>query len=52
MKLRCVRAFGNFKPGDEIEVPEGAVFDTCHFDYAELEIVETPPKPAAKKESE
>lgn len=34
MKLECVRAFGNFVPGDEVEVPDGAIFDTTHFTEA------------------
>lgn len=44
MQLRCIRAFGNFKPGDELDVPDGAVFDGFYFER-------TPEaKPAAKKE--
>jgi hypothetical protein len=35
MLLRCTNAFGNFKPGDEVEVPDGAVFDTAFFELAE-----------------
>jgi hypothetical protein len=35
MLLRCHTAFGNFVPGDEIEVPDGAVFDGAHFEQAE-----------------
>lgn len=31
MTLVCIRAFGNFVPGDEVEVPEGA-FDTYYFE--------------------
>jgi hypothetical protein len=31
VKLECVKEFGNFEPGDTVEVPEGAVFDTAHF---------------------
>lgn len=37
MQLRCVRAFGNFEPGDEVEVPDGAAFDGTYFEKAELE---------------
>lgn len=32
MTLVCVRAFGNFVPGDEIEVPEGAGYDHYYFE--------------------
>lgn len=31
MLLVCVNAFGNFVPGDEVEVPDGALFDTAYF---------------------
>ena len=31
MILRCVRPFGNFAEGDEVEVPDGAAFDRTHF---------------------
>lgn len=34
MVLRCINAFGNFTPGDEIEVPDGAVFDHAYFEVA------------------
>ena len=46
MKLRCTRPFGNFTPGDEIDVPDGAVFDGAFFEEAELKPVvpETPAK--------
>lgn len=36
MQLRCVRAFGNFQPGEEVEVPDGAGFDGMYFEKAEL----------------
>jgi hypothetical protein len=29
--LKCVNQFGNFMPGDEVEVPDGNVFDTAYF---------------------
>lgn len=32
MILVCVHAFGNFEPGDEVEVPDGANFDTAFFE--------------------
>jgi hypothetical protein len=31
MLLECVNAFGNFAPGDEVEVPDDALFDTAFF---------------------
>lgn len=48
MQLRCVRAFGNFKPehkdedgntvpADVVEVPDGAGFDAVYFEKAESE---------------
>lgn len=44
MILTCVNAFGNFKPGDEVEVPDGAAFDTAHF-----EVKQAPEKPKGDK---
>ena len=35
MLLVCTHAFGNFVPGNEIEVPEGAVYDGSYFEQAE-----------------
>lgn len=37
MLLRCVRPFGNKTPGDEVEVPDGAIFDHVYFELAEAE---------------
>lgn len=34
MLLRCVNPFGNCTLGDEVEVPDGAIFDTAHFEVA------------------
>jgi hypothetical protein len=31
MLLLCHQPFGNFEPGDEVEVPDGAVFDSYYF---------------------
>lgn len=31
MKLVCVTPFGHLKPGDEVEVPDGAGFDSTYF---------------------
>lgn len=31
MILVCTHPFGNFKPGDEVEVPDGAVFDGAYY---------------------
>lgn len=36
MLLQCIRPFGRFHPGDEVEVLDGAVFDTLYF--AEREV--------------
>jgi len=44
MQIKCVRPFGNFKPGDSVEVPDGAAFDTYHFEQAPEEPA---PAPAA-----
>ena len=41
MILVCTKPFGNFKPGDEVEVPDGAVFDRTYFE-------EKPAEPDAK----
>jgi hypothetical protein len=35
MLIRCIRAFGNFVPGDELMVPEGATFDHYYFEPVE-----------------
>lgn len=32
MNLKCVVAFGNFVPGDEVDVPDGAIFDHAYFE--------------------
>ena len=32
MILVCIRPFGNFVPGDEVEVPDGAEFDRYYFE--------------------
>lgn len=32
MILVCINPFGNFVPGDEIEAPEGAEFDSAYFE--------------------
>lgn len=32
MIIRCIQRFGNFVPGDELEVPDEAVFDTTFFE--------------------
>jgi hypothetical protein len=34
MVLRCIHAFGRFVPGNEVEVPDGAVFDHAYFEVA------------------
>lgn len=40
MTLTCIKPFGNFEPGDELEVPDGAVFDTAYFEQAETKAKE------------
>lgn len=37
MLLRCHTAFGYHEPGDEVEVPDGAVFDPYYYELAEPE---------------
>ena len=32
MILECVRPFGNFQPGDIVEVPDGSKFDEYYFE--------------------
>jgi hypothetical protein len=32
MIIRCIRLFGNFRPGDELEIPADAVFDETYFE--------------------
>lgn len=44
MLLRCHTPFGNFVPGDEIEVPEGSGFDPYHFELVTAE----EPEPATE----
>jgi hypothetical protein len=46
MQLRCKNAFGNFKPGDKVEVPDDAAFDQAYFEKVEAA---TAPKPVTKK---
>lgn len=31
MTLVCINPFGRFMPGDEVLVPDGAIFDTAYF---------------------
>lgn len=35
MILLCRRPFGNFQPGDTLEVPDGAIYDTTYFEEKE-----------------
>jgi hypothetical protein len=32
VKLKCKETFGNFVPGDELEVPDGVIYDKAFFD--------------------
>lgn len=57
MLIRCIRPFGRLKPeaegrpADEVEVPDGSVFDTFYFKKAET--AEPPAsKPASASVSE
>jgi hypothetical protein len=34
MTLICIQPFGSHKPGDEVIVPDGAVFDSAYFQEA------------------
>lgn len=47
-RLRCIRPFGFDKPGDEVEVPDGATYDTYYYTEAEL----TPVVPDAGQEED
>jgi hypothetical protein len=49
MKLRNKEAFGNFKPGDEVEVPDGSVYDTYHWDEVKDEVRPTDDKKKGDK---
>lgn len=31
MLLQCYNSFGNYEPGDELEVPDGALYDAAVF---------------------
>lgn len=44
MLIRCTHPFGNFKPGDELDIPDNAKFDTFYFEVAPVPV--TPPAPA------
>lgn len=37
MIIRCIHPFGNFIPGDELEIPDGAIFDETYFEDAPVE---------------
>lgn len=49
MLLRCHTAFGYHAPGDEVEVPDGAVFDAYYYELAEPE---PEPKPEPEEPAE
>jgi hypothetical protein len=36
MTLVCIVPFGHFKPGDKVDVPDDAAFDTAYFKVAEV----------------
>lgn len=48
MLLCCKDAFGNFEPGDTVEVPDGAVFDRAHFE----EVADAKAEPEAEPVAE
>ena len=50
MILKCKVSFGNFQPGDEVEVPDGVVFDPGHFEAKDEPV--KPVKKAPAKENE
>jgi hypothetical protein len=45
MKVRCVKAFGSHKPGDETEVPDGSAVSPVHFEPVAAE--SAPAKPVS-----
>ena len=49
MEVRCVKAFGNAKPGDTTEVPDGAAVDPEHWTVVTPTAAPAPavPPPAA-----
>jgi hypothetical protein len=49
--LKCYEPFGNFVPGDEIEVPDGAIFDGAYFKAVEVKTPEPAPPAAAPEPS-
>ncbi len=34
MIIRCIYPFGNFNPGDELEIADEAIFDKTYFEDA------------------
>jgi hypothetical protein len=34
MNLICIQSFGHFEAGDEVTVPDGAVYDSAYFEEA------------------
>lgn len=48
MKLKCKEAFGNFVPGDELDVPDGVVYDKAFFDEVQTATVAEDVAPPTK----
>lgn len=48
MTLVCIKPFGRFLPGDEVLVPDGAIFDT---EYFTLKPEDTPKAKSGNKEN-
>lgn len=47
MKVRCIQAFGGSKPGDVVEVPDGAAVSDLYFVPEPGEPSPPPVNPAA-----
>jgi len=43
--VRCVKAFGQFGPGAEVEVPDGAAVDPAHWQPVTAPAPDIPPPP-------
>lgn len=43
MIIRCIQLFGNFRPGDELEIPADAVFDETYFERVPAKGADTEP---------
>lgn len=34
MMLKCINPFGNFRPGQEVLVPDDSIYDSAYFELA------------------